>query len=205
MHIPRQPDAFRMVHAGRLTGSAGAGTPAVRGPATLGSEGLRARRQHLIGQRRSVAYWQRLVQARTDLLVAGLLYCAPVPSARDLPGAPLSPEPWAARGPELQPGSDDLPDGRDDLHALASPPDGLDVVRLLGAPGGPGGALDGPGAHLDRLRSAAATLASHRRGLDYELDAVTLALHRSLAEDGADGLDSPLPRPAATATSPVTS
>lgn len=152
MHIPRQPDAARVVHPGR----------------GMGSYALRARRQHLVRELRTVIYWQRLVQARTDLVVAGLLYSAAVPAERH----PTPP----ATGPAV-------PDDDGDLHALACPPEGLDLTRLIGGLGLLG---DGPGAHLDRLRRATVTLTARRRSLQDDLDAVTLALHERLAADGAD-------------------
>ncbi len=151
MHIPRQPDAARVVHPGR----------------GIGSDALRVRRQHLVGQLRTVVYWQRLVRARTDLVVAGLLYAAPAPTDRLL--AP--------------PATGAVVDDDGDLHDLVSPPEGLDTTRLLG---GLGLAGDGPGAHLDRLRQATVTLTARRRSLQDDLDAVTLALHERLAADGAD-------------------
>lgn len=160
MRIPRQVDGSRTT--------------------TQGIDGLRARRQHLVGQLRTVAYWQRLVQARTDLLVAGLLYGAPVPVVDPPEGLVEHDEHHVHDVPEdhVRPA---------DLHQLAPPPEGLDVDLLVGGPQrGLGG---GTGAHLDRLRSVAAMLTAHRRGLDDELDAVTLALHDRLAADGWDGGD----------------
>ena len=173
MHIPRQPDGAR----------------------GAGADGLRGRRQALVRQVRTVAYWQRLVQARTDLVVAGLLYNAPpVPGGRTLPvtlGAPtpatgvhtatvLTPagSAWAGSAPGGA-GRTTPADG-DDLHHLAEPPEGLDVARLLSCAED----ADGPGARLERLRDAADLLARRRRRLDEELDAVTLALHDRLAADG---------------------
>ena len=160
MRIPRQVDGSRTT--------------------TQGADGLRARRQHLVGQLRAVAYWQRLVQARTDLLVAGLLYAAPVPVVTPREGLVEHDEHHAHDVPEdhVRPA---------DLNQLAAPPEGLDLELLVG--GAPHGLGAGAGVHLDRLRSVAAVLSAHRRGLDDELDAVTLALHDRLAADGADGSD----------------
>lgn len=146
MRIPRQADG------GRAT--------------TSGVDGLRARRQDLISRLRTVAYWQRLAQGRTDLLVAGLLYGAPVPLVR----RPLS---VVAGSAAAEPVDDARP---------ALPPEGLDVDLLLG---GSATRCD-PGSHLDRLRGAALLLTGHRIALEDELDAVTLALHDLLAVDGAD-------------------
>ncbi len=147
MQIPRQSDGSRTHGAGPADAAAG----------------LRTRRRHLVEQLRSVGYWQRLVQARTDLLVAGLLYAAPVPSAV-LPGA----------GHPGRPG-----DG--DLAGLSSPPEGVDVAGLLA-----GTCAEGPGAHLDRLREVSLVLVRRSRALQEELDVVTTALHAQLALDGAD-------------------
>lgn len=162
MHIPTQPDGSR--------------APDAAAPA--GVDGLRARRRRLVGQLRAVAYWQRLVQARTDLVVAGLLYSAtPVLGSRSLP---VPARPVGPVGPAAWPAA-----GADDLHLLAHPPAGVDVARLLHGLASPGGD-GGPGAHLDRLREATTLLAGRRRSLEDELDAVTLALHDRLATDGAD-------------------
>lgn len=154
MHIPRQTD-----------GSGGAG--AVRADDLAE---LRARRRRLVGQLRAVGYWQRLVQARTDLSVAGLLYAAPVPTALPATG-------WSAGT-----------DGDDtDLSGLSAPPDGLDVARLLA-----GSSADGPGLHLDRLREVSGLLVRHSRALQEELDLITTALHGRLLLDGTeDPLDEP--------------
>ena len=128
--------------------------------------GLRARRRHLIAQLRAVGYWQRLVQARTDLSVAGLLYCAPVPGGVVGPG-------WVGT-----PFGDEADTA--DVSGLGTPPEGLDVPRLLGEP-----VPDGPGAQLDRLRQVAIGLACRNRTVREELDVVTTALHAQLARDGA--------------------
>ena len=128
--------------------------------------GLRARRRHLVAQLRAVGYWQRLVQARTDLAVAGLLYCAPVPGAAVGPGWVGTPS-----GDEADPA---------DLSGLDTPPDGLDVRRLLGEP-----VAGGPGAQLDRLRQVAIGLACRSLTVREELDVITTALHAQLARDGA--------------------
>lgn len=162
MHIPSQADRSGAAHAGATPAGEGAAAPV---------EELRARRLHLVQQLRSVGYWQRLVRARTDLLVAGLLYGAPVP------GAPTWVPP-AAGGPDLH----DLP-GLDDL---SEPPEGLDLGHLLEAPGGSGRVQAEEGERLDRLRAAATVLAGRSRGLQEELDEVTVALHHRLASDGAD-------------------
>lgn len=172
MHIPRQTDGSHE-RAARRTGPEGSGGTAVPGPAALGADGLRARREHLLVQRRAVTYWQRLVQARTDLVVAGLLYGTPVPFARTLAAATLTGPTDAAPTP-----SSAGPDDADDLHALAAPPDGLDVSGLLGVVSLDG---DGPGCHLERLRLAAGLLAHRRCLLDTELDAIGLALQDLLA------------------------
>jgi hypothetical protein len=161
MRIPRQVDGART-------------TP-------QGVDGLRASRQQLIGQLRAVAYWQRLVQARTDLVVAGLLYSAPVP----VPGPPVAlAEHWARTGPAAED-----PTRAAELRWLAEPPEDLEVGLLVG--GLDRGLGDGAGEHLDRLRRVASGLAAHRRGLDDELDAVTLALHDRLALDGAEEVGDP--------------
>ncbi|WP_380169457.1 hypothetical protein [Jannaschia sp. R86511] len=179
MHIPRQPDGSREHHADRRDGRAAAGRPG-SGPAATGTEGLRTRRRDLVTQQRAVGYWQRLVQARVDLVVAGLLYGAPVPAASALAaglGVPLTRD----RARDTDPGPCAGPDLAD-LHALAEPPEGLDVSALLGRHR----ADEGPGAQLQRLRQAALLLAGRRHALDEELDAVTLALHDRLARDGAE-------------------
>lgn len=148
MHIPRQSD----------------GPPARTPVRAEGADELRARRRHLVGQLRSVGYWQRLVQARTDLSVAGLLYSAPAP-------APV-PAPVRAEVPSAE---DAGPDG------LQTPPEGVDIGRLLG-----GACADGPGADLDRLREVTLVLVRRSRALQEELDVVTTALHDRLARDGAE-------------------
>ena len=128
-------------------------------------------------QLRGVGYWQRLVQARTDLQVAGLLYAAPVPTsaAAITTSAPRPQGPWA-------PGTH----GEEDLTTLTAPPAGLDVMGLLGA-----GTRD-PGAQLDRLREVALVLVRRSMSLQEELDTVTSALHETLARDGAaDGTVGP--------------
>jgi hypothetical protein len=132
MHIPRQSDGSTA-------------RPTVR---AAGAAELRARRRHLVGQLRSVGYWLRLVQARTDLSVAGLLYTAPVPAA--VPAR----RPWDAAGPV---GTDD---GDADLSGLAAPPEGVDVQRLLGA-----ACQESPGAHLERLREVTLVLVRRSRAL----------------------------------------
>jgi hypothetical protein len=132
-----------------------------------------------VGQLRSVGYWLRLVQARTDLSVAGLLYTAPVPAA--VPAR----RPWDAAGPAGTDGAD--------LTDLASPPEGVDVQRLLGA-----ACQDSPGAHLERLREVTLVLVRRSRTLQEELDVVTMALHERLALDGAEA-DQAAPGPAAAA------
>ena len=191
MHIPTQPDGPREPRADRRTGHEDAVapvTPVVPGPAPTGTEGLRARRQHLVGQLRTVTYWQRLAQARVDLVVAGLLYGAPAPTTTRWT-APAGPRTAAALGalvaglPGLRgPGPVEATDATpaDDLHALAAPPEGLDVSLLIG----PGSDGAGPGARLDRLRRSSALLAGRRRVLEEELDAVTQVLHDRLASDG---------------------
>ena len=146
MQIPRQSDGRRA--PGAVPADAAAG--------------LRTRRRHLVEQLRSVGYWQRLVQARTDLLVAGLLYAAPVPAAVP-PG-----------------GGHPCGEGDGDLAGLASPPEGVDVAGLLA-----GTCAAGPGAHLDRLREVSLVLVRRSRALQEELDTVTSALHAQLALDGA--------------------
>lgn len=155
MHIPRQSDRSR----------------APRGESLDGAAELPARRRHLIDQLRTVGYWQRLVRARTDLSVARLLYCAPVPTAVGYGS-------WFAGTI-----GDDA-----DLAALATPPEGLDVEQLLGGAG-----PEGPGAQLDRLREVASVLVRRSHALQEELDVVTLALHASLARDGADREPDPTP------------
>lgn len=154
MHIPRQTDG------------SGAGA-AVR---TDDAAQLRARRRRLVGQLRAVGYWQRLVQARTDLSVAGLLYAAPVPAALPSTG-------WSVTTV-----GDDA-----DLSGLSAPPDGVDVARLLA-----GACAEGPGLHLDRLREVSGLLVRRSRVLQEELDLVTTALHGRLVLDGTDEhLDEP--------------
>ena len=153
MHIPRQSDGSTA-------------RPTVR---AAGAAELRARRRHLVGQLRSVGYWLRLVQARTDLSVAGLLYTAPVPAA--VPAR----RPWDAAGPVV------TDDGDADLSGLAAPPEGVDVQRLLGA-----ACQESPGAHLERLREVTLVLVRRSRALQEELDVVTMALHERLALDGAE-------------------
>ncbi|MGJ7439798.1 hypothetical protein [Aquipuribacter sp. MA13-6] len=171
MHIPRQTDGSRE-RAARRTGHEGSGATAVPGPAALGADGLRARLERLVAQQRAVTYWQRLVQARTDLVVAGLLYGTPVPAARTLAATTLG------GADQARPATPPCAQDPDDLHALATPPDGLDVAGLLGVVSLDG---DGPGGHLDRLRVAAGLLAHRRCVLEAELDAVTLALQDRLA------------------------
>ena len=161
MRIPRQSDRSRATRAEHPDDAAG----------------LRARRHHLVEQLRAVGYWQRLVQARTDLLVAGLLYSAPVPTAlarSDRPAGTVADEA--------------------DLAGLANPPEGLDVRCLLA-----GAAADGPGAQLDRLRAVTSELVRRSRALLEELDVVTTALHEQLARDGAaTTVPTPVPTPAPT-------
>lgn len=162
MRIPRQSDTSSARTAERAAGAAV----------------LRAHRRHLTGQLRSVGYWQRLVQARTDLSVAGLLYGAPVPTGGSTP---------AHAGGPPRTGEDDH-----DLSGLLVPPEGVDVGRLLQAVG-----PEGTGAHLERLRGVALVLAGRRRALQTDLDVVTAALHEQLASDGAD--PDPAPAPGGTA------
>jgi len=147
MQLPRQSDRSRASRAEHLDDAAG----------------LRARRHHLVEQLRAVGYWQRLVQARTDLLVAGLLYSSPVPTSLARSGWPAGTV------------GDDA-----DLNGLATPPEGLDVRCLLA-----GVAAEGPGAQLDRLREVTSELVHRSRALLEELDVVTTALHEQLARDGA--------------------
>lgn len=149
MRIPRQPD----------------------GPAPAGADDLRARRSHLVDRLRTLAYWQRLVQARVDLVVAGLLYRAPA--------APSTA--WTAPVAASGPTSGDP--GVEYLHALSAPPEGLDVTLLIGCTPQEDG---GPGAYLEQLRRTSLLLLGRRRQLEDELDAVTLALHDRLACDGAE-------------------
>ncbi|MFC3689600.1 hypothetical protein [Aquipuribacter hungaricus] len=153
MQIPRQADRSRAPRAERLDGAAE----------------LRARRRHLVEQLRGVGYWQRLVQARTDLQVAGLLYACPVPAAV----RPAPPSPAAAAWSPSTLGDDD------GLTALVPPPAGLDVLGLVG------GVPTDPGAQLGRLRDVALVLVRRSRALQQELDSVTAALHACLARDGA--------------------
>ena len=155
MRIPRQSDRSRATRAEHPDDAAG----------------LRARRHALVEQLRAVGYRQRLVQARTDLLVAGLLYCAPVPTAPSRSGWPAG-----TVGDET------------DLDGPATHPEGLDIVCLLGS-----AAADGPGAQLDRLRQVTSELVRGSRALREELDVVTTALHQRLARDGAAAAAVPAP------------
>ena len=152
MHIPRQ--------SGR--------SPGPRSERVDGAVELRARRTRLLAQLSAVGYWQQLVRARTDLCVAGLLYASPVPTAV----------------PTAVPGSDWCActvGGDVHLMALAIPPDGLDVQRLLGDV-----VSGGRGEQLERLREVASVLVRRSRALQEELDVLSTALHESLAGDGAD-------------------
>lgn len=191
MHIPRQADGPRAA----LTDGGPVGT-VVAPPARV--DVLRTRRRHLVHQLRAVVYWQRLVQARTDLLVAGLLYTSPAPGLGDpsvdggdplvglvwdlAPVAPVPPADIPPVGPASGSGEDPS-----DLHALGQAPDGMELDRLLDGIAAPGEGPGGTGEHLARLRATATLLAEHRGEVQDELDLVTLALHEQLAADGAEG------------------
>lgn len=188
MHIPRQADGER---ADRTDGAL---SRAALAPVS-GVDALRTRRRHLVQQLRAVVYWQRLVQARTDLLVAGLLYTSPVPASGrlsvDAGADPLAGLVWglAPTAPPAHVGVSAGPAPADpsDLHALGCPPEGMDLDRLLDGIAAPGGtATGGTGEHLARLRGTAALLAAHHGEVQDELDLVTSALHEHLAADGAE-------------------
>lgn len=127
--------------------------PGSPGTGGSGVDALQARLEGLVGDVRTVEYWQRLVQARTDLVVAGLLYGAPVPTtAERLVGGAASHD--------------------------ATPPEGevVGLDRVLADLAPLECSEDGPGAHLERLRRTAARLSERRHHLVAEVDAVSLAL-----------------------------
>ncbi|WP_336921435.1 hypothetical protein [Aquipuribacter sp. SD81] len=153
MRIPRQPSADDRTRlaAGPVPATGADG-------AAPGGSLLQDRLAGLVDELRAVGYWQRLVQARTDLVVAGLLYGSPVPTQA---------------GPHrLDPRVDDEP------SLLAA---GMDLERLLAdlAPLCSAGA--GPGEHLERLRGSATRLAARRRHLLSEVEALELALQDAAA------------------------
>lgn len=156
MHIPRQTDGHEV---DRLPWRTGHGTDVC---ATVGVTALRTRRDRLVGELRNVSYWQRLVQARTDLVVAGLLYTAPVPTMRVAPPPPSQ------------------------CHDVdAAVPEGMDLARLLCEVGPLDLGRSGPGHHLEQLRRTALELSGRHQELAEELDAVNLALHDLLLDRGA--------------------
>jgi hypothetical protein len=172
MHIPRQPSA---------DDRAGPVAPTWDGPAravlpvaaTPGAQVLRGRLEELVTELRALGYWQRLVQARTDLVVAGLLYGAPVPTTTER----------LAAGAEA--------------HDAAAP-EGVDVDRLLADLAPLGCSEAGPGEHLERLRRTTVRLAERRRHLLEEVAATELALQDAavLAAErltGAAALGQPQP------------
>lgn len=123
-----------------------------------------AQRDRLDDELRRTIYWRRLVQARVDLLVAALLYAAPVPAQRTV-GQVLGGGPQ----PDLSP-------SRPTDDAFFPAPEGIDLGGLLDcAPSG--GQHVGPGARLDSLREASRLLGQHERNLRLERTSVELADH----------------------------
>lgn len=161
MHIPRQPDAREVDRVPCRT--------VVASPTPVAASALRVRRDHLVAELRTVTYWQRLVQARTDLAVAGLLYTAPVPAfaTRAAVTAPGVAGPW---------------------HRLDAPaPAGMDLAALLYQVGPLDGGPEGTGRHLEQLRSTSLQLLARHHDLSEQLDAVNAALHEELLQAAAVG------------------
>lgn len=133
--------------------------------------------EHLEHELRRTAYWRRLVQARLDLVVAGLLYAAPAPTPAATEGMvrtdPLRPARAAGDGT-----------GPTDGAPLSfAAPLGLDVSYLLDGGGRDGDGRGTPatdtGTRLDRLRQVSRLLTDHERTLLAELHALAPVLPAS--------------------------
>ena len=137
-------------------------------------------REHLEHELRRTAYWRRLVQARLDLVVAGLLYAAPAPSPAATAGM--------VRSDPLRPARRAGDEAADEVSALSfEAPLGLDVSYLLdggSADRGPdwrsGATPPDTGTRLDRLRQVLRLLTDAERALVAELHAVTPALREEV-------------------------
>lgn len=136
-------------------------------------------REHLEHELRRTVYWRRLVQARLDLVVAGLLYAAPSPT--QVATADM------VRTDPLRPTHDPDDDDRTGAAPLSfEAPVGLDLSYLLDGScrdrdgDGRGRCASGtpsdPGARLDRLREVSRLLADHERSVVAELHAVAPVL-----------------------------
>lgn len=147
------------------------------------SPDVQRHRERLADELRRTVYWSRLVQARLDLLVAGLLYAAPSPTQAAVADMHRA-DPLRHLHPlrHLDSTCGQLSDGP---SLSMSAPMGMDLSYLLdGGPLGSDGEAEGRGApgvptdtgdRLDRLRATSRLLAQHERSLLVELGIVTPA------------------------------